>query len=712
MRMLLSWLREYVDVPFRTEEMAERLPMLGIGVDAVERLGPVPHGTGLRADAVFDLEIAANRGDLMSVLGVAREIAAATRTAIRRPAGDSVEDRAQAAELARVEVEEPDLCPRYTARMIVDVQVRPSPRWMARRLEACGIRSINNIVDVTNYVMLEMGQPMHAFDYDRLQGGRIVVRRAAAGEHLTTLDGVGRVLDRETLVIADAERAVGIAGVIGGGDTEIGPSTRRVLLEAASFTPVSIRRTSKRLGIRTESSARFERGVDTAGILAASVRAIRLIQETAGGRILRGAVDIYPAPLRHQQVELRWSSVARLLGVDVPFDEGMAILRSLGFGVEPALPAPSTVEGGLGEGTTDRTLRVQVPSFRRDVEREEDLIEEVARHYGYERIPEAMPVDITAQGTRTPALEAAQSVRDTMIRAGLTEALTISLTNPSALDSLLLPAGHPWRKAVKLLNPLVEDHAHLRTTLLPGLLGVARINASRRVTDVHVFELGRTFHPADGAVTERRRLAVLLMGRWLRAAWNIPAEAVTATYYHLKGIVESLLDELRIAGATFAATPSPWLHPGRAAQLTLDGETIGTLGELHPQVAAGYDLPSGVYVADLDLEVLLRRAVFRPQFSALPRFPSVRRDIALVVATAISAHQVEEVITAAGGRLLESVELFDVYTGPPIPEGHRNLAYALSFRASERTLAADEVDSVITRIAQALTERLRAKIRE
>lgn len=687
MRILLSWLKEYVDVPWAVEQVEDRLPMLGLGLDSVERLAD---------DAVFDLEISANRGDLMSVLGVAREIAAATRTAIRRPSTDPAEDRMSTADLATVEVHEPDLCPRYTARMIVEVRVGSSAAWMAGRLEACGIRSVNNIVDVTNYVMLELGQPMHAFDYDRLQGRRIVVRRARSGETLTTLDGIDRQLTPDTLVIADAERAVGVAGVIGGSNTEIGPSTRRVLLEAASFNPVSIRRTSKRLGMRTESSARFERGVDTAGILAASARAIRLMQETAGGRVLRGIVDIYPAPLRPRSVELRWPSVSRLLGMDVPFDEGVAILQSLGFGVE----------------SVNRILRVQVPSFRMDVEREEDLIEEVARHYGYERIPEKLPMEVTVQGSWAPVLEAEQIVRDTLIRAGLTQALTISLTNPSAFDSLLLPAGHPWRSAVKILNPLVEDHTILRTTLLPGLLGAARVNASRGVTDVQIFELGRTFHPAEGAVTERRRLAILLMGRLLRDAWNIPAEALTASYFHLKGIVEMLLDELRVTGATFAATPSPWLHPGRVAHLTVEGEPIGTLGELHPQVATRYDLPSGVYLADLDFDALLRRAVFRAQFRPLPRFPAVKRDIAFVVPADVTARQVHEVITAEAGDLLESAELFDVYAGPPIPPGHRNLAYALSFRAPERTLEASEVDAVVIRVTRALSVRLRVKLRE
>lgn len=688
MKVLLSWLKEYVEIPYGIDELEERLPALGLGIEGIERLGD---------DAVFDLEIAANRGDLMSVLGVARELAAAARTRVRMPAPKLTEDRRPVSELTRVDVANSTLCPRFTARMIVDVKVGPSPSWMARRLGACGLRAINNIVDVTNYVMLEMGQPMHAFDFDKLVEGRLIVRMARPGEPLTTLDGVERTLDGDTLVVADAERAAGIAGIIGGANTEIGPQTTRVLLEAASWNPAMIRRTSRRLGVRTESSARFERGIDTAGI-AVQDRAITLMQELAGGRILKGVIDVYlnPKPFAVRTVELRWPSVARLLGTEVPQEQGTAILRSLGF----------EVAGG------DGVLRVTVPTFRRDVEREEDLIEEVARHYGYDRIPSTLPVETMAQGTRAGSLVAEDAVRAALVRAGLIEALTVSLTTPAVLDTLLLPADHPWRQMARLRNPMVEDHTHLRTTLLPGLLNAAQVNASRSVPDVQVFELGRTFHPDRAGVTERRRLAVLMMGIMHEGTWNLPPEVVQVTYYHLKGALEALLGELHVERVSVSAAASPWLHPGRAARLTLDGETLGTLGQLHPEVSARYDLPAEVFVADIDLDALLRRAVLRPRFTPLPRYPAVRRDIALVLPISVLSSRVEEVIRTAGGPLLESVEVFDVYSGPPIPEGHRNLAYALSFRSPERTLAAGEVEAVVGAIKRALEERLRAKIRE
>ncbi len=687
MKVLLSWLKEYVDAPYSVEELVERLPMLGIGVDGTERM---------REDAVFDLEVAANRGDLMSHLGIARELAAAGRSAVRPPAADVRSDRAGAAGSARVDVREPELCPRFTAALIVDARVGPSPGWLVRRLEACGLRSINNVVDVTNYVMLELGQPMHAFDYDLLQEGRLIVRRAAPGERLTTLDGVERVLDPQTLVVADAGRAAGIAGIIGGAASEIRPATRRVLLEAASWHPPMIRRTGTRLGVRTESSARFERGIDTGAVREASLRAQHLLVEVTGGRVVGDMLDAYPAPQPPRQVDLRWSSVARLLGIEVPRAEGAAILRSLGFGL------------------TDRrdAVAVVVPSFRRDVEREEDLIEEIARHHGYEHIPETMPVERTSQGMRASGLEAEHAVRETLIRAGLTEALTVSLTKPAALDGLRLPADHPWRQMAGLRNPMVEDHTHLRTSLLPGLLQVARVNISRTVADLHFFELGRTFHPTATGVAERRRLAILMTGALLRGAWNVPQEAAVASYFHLKGVVESLLAELRIPGAVYAPDTAAWLHPGRAARLSVGSETVGTLGELHPDVAASHDLPPGVFVADLDLELVLARAVFRPRFAPLPRYPAVRRDIAAVLPDEIPAAQVETVISEAGGAMLESADLFDVYVGAPVPAGHRNLAYALLFRSAERTLSSDEVEESVAAIKAALTQRLRARIRE
>src|SRR2546429_3253711 len=464
----------------------------------------------------------------------------------------------------------------------------------------------------------------------------------------------------------------------------------------AGWQPPMIRRTSKRVGVRTESSARFERGIDTGAVLAASLRAQQLMREVAGGRVVSKTLDVYPSPLPGHQVSLRWPRVERLLGISVAKSEGIMIWRRLGWEVAAG----------------HEHLVVTVPSFRGDVEREKDLIEDISRHYGYERIPEHMPVEATAMASRAPVLEAERMVRGILIRAGLTEALTVSLTRAEDLDRLHVPPTHHWRSMVPLRNPLIEDHTHLRTTLLPGLLQVVRVNVSRSVTDAQIFEVGRTFHPSGASVAEHRRLALVMTGRALRGAWNAPPELASVSYFHLKGAVESLFQELRVGGAAFAPAPVPWLHPVRGAAVSLSGQEVGTLGELHPEVAAAYDLPPGVYAADLDLEALLQRATFRPQFAPLPRFPAVRRDLSAIVADGVAAAEVERVIVEAGGSLLATVDVFDVYTGPPGPPGHRNLALALSFRSNERTLSADEVGMALRRITEALARRLRAKIRQ
>ncbi|HLE78549.1 MAG TPA: phenylalanine--tRNA ligase subunit beta [bacterium] len=701
MKVLLSWLRDYVDIPSSVDGLAERFEMLGLGVEGLDRFAD---------DAVFDLELPANRGDLMSLVGVAREVAASLRGSVRSPiaaaggvprldaptAGEAAQGVSPVSGPASVEVHDPELCPRYTATMVLDVTVGPSPQWMAHRLDASGIRSINSVVDVTNYVMLELGQPLHAFDYDRLGGRRVIVRRAHDGERLVTLDGIERDLSPQTLVIADSVRAVGVAGVIGGADSEIGSATSRVLLEAAAFAPASIRRTSKRLGVRTESSARFERGIDIAGVPAAAARAAGLLREVAGGRVLPDVVDVYPHPVPPRTLDLRWTRVARLLGVDIPMSDGEVILVSLGFTV----------------ARTDGVLRVGVPSHRRDVEREEDLIEDVARHYGYEHIPEAMPVERTATGTRAPVLVTEEAARSALIRAGLTEVLTVSITDPESLDVLRLPAAHPWRQAVRLKNPLVGEQTQMRTTLLPGLLETARTNISRRVHDVQVFELGRVFLPRDGRVAEPRRLGILMTGSITDGTWNSPAESLAVTFYHLKGVAEALVAELRVAGAVFDAGQAPWLHPGRAAVLRVAGDSIGLLGELHPDIAVAFDVPAATYVAEFDLDRLLAESTLAPQYRPLPRYPAVRRDLAVVVDEQIPAQAVADAIAGAGRPLLESVELFDVYTGAQIPIGRRSLAYALTFRSPDRTLSAGDVDVVIAAIRAALERDLQAQVRD
>jgi len=587
-------------------------------------------------------------------------------------------------------------CPRFTASVIEGVRIGPSPAWMQRRLEASGVRAVNNIVDVTNYVMLELGQPMHAFDYDRVAGHGLTVRRARPGETLETLDGVSRTLDGEMLVVADEERAIALAGIIGGSRTEIGPGTATVLLEAAYWNPHAIGRTARRLGIRTEASARFERGTDPEGPPGAQARAAALMAEVSGGRVLRGLVDVYPRRVAPPLIRLRPERTVAVLGVAIRRTEMVRILRALGCAVDGTAP-----------------LKVRVPTFRPDLTREEDLIEEIIRIHGYDRVPLTLPRGTTTPGSVAPALRADRRVRETLTRCGLVEVLTLTLVAPSA-------AASGGENPVGLQNPLTQDHAALRTSLLPGLLDVLVTNASRRIGDVHVFELGRTFHSRGRLERpeERRAIGIAMMGRW-RFGWNVREEQAVADLFHLKGILEALLAEAgaapwNVVGHRAGDGSGEWWHPTRAAEVTVNDRVVARFGELHPDRAAAERLPHRVYLAEVDLETLFsaRAQVPVAVYAGLPRHPEVERDLAVVVPEDVPAAEVERIVHEAAGPLVEAVELFDVYTGAPVPAGHRNLAYRLRLRAPDRTLTAAEAEEIMGRVRIALRTRAGAQLRE
>ncbi|MDR7439577.1 MAG: phenylalanine--tRNA ligase subunit beta [Armatimonadota bacterium] len=687
MRVPWTWLRELVRTPdpLDPEAWAERFPMLGLGVEAVERW---------EDDWVFDLEATTNRPDWLGMVGIAREVAAATGGEVVVPPMGVEEEDPAAETLASVTLAEPSLCYRYVARVIVDVQVGPAPRWMAERLEKCGIRSINNVVDITNYVMLELGQPLHAFDYDELVGGRIVVRAARGGERLVTLDGMERVLPEGTLVIADGERPVALGGIMGGADTEIRPTSRRVLLESAWFNPVAVRRTARAVGLRTEASTRHERGGDPERVRVAAARAAELMRRYCGGRVLRGEVDVYPTPEPPRVVALRYDRLRRVLGAEIPQKEAEGILQRLGFGLEPQ---------------EDRVV-VRVPSHRRDVEREEDLIEEVARLWGYDRIPETMPRGEMGVGRLPEELAREREVREVLLRGGLTEVFTLSLLHPRDLDRVRIPPDHPLRKAPRLLNPLTEEHTHLRTTLLPSLLEVLRTNRARGIPDVHIFEIGRVYFSTGEEWEERKVVGIARMGRVLLGRWNLPEEFGETTFYHLKGVLETLLEALHIPDWRLVPEAAPWLHPYRSASVWIGAERIGWMGEVHPQVAEAYDLRERAYVAEMALMPLLVHAQ-PPELRPLPRYPAVDRDLAVVVREEVAAADLVEEIRKVAGPVLESVEPFDVYTGPQVPPDHKSVALSLRFRSPDRTLEAREVEAVLEGIREALRQRFGARIR-
>jgi phenylalanyl-tRNA synthetase beta chain len=665
-----------------------------LGADLVSHLG--------LDDVVLDIEITPNRPDCLSVVGIARELAALTGAPFHAPKiklGESDED-VQA--LARVRIEDPDLCHRFTARVISDVKLGPSPAWMAARLRAVGLRPISNVVDVTNYVMWEIGHPLHAFDWARVTDATIVARRARSNERLQTLDGQDRALDPSMLLIADPRRGLGIAGVMGGAESEVTEATTRVLLESAYFLPTSIRRTSRTLGLKTDASYRFERGADIEALVDGSARAAQLIGELAGGRVARGLIDAYPTPHPRPRVRLTIPRVRRLLGVAPDASTAVSILSGLGLPTERR-----------GE-----ELDVTIPSFRRDLTMEDDLVEEVIRVWGYDRIPSTLPGGAISL-VRLPATRRQErQVRAALVGAGLVEAVTFRFADPARLALLRGPEDGP---PVELLNPLSGDAALLRHHPLEGLLGVLATNLRRGQPDVHVFEIAPVFAWNGGApgapqapqvppsTREPRWAAIALTGARGKPAWYRADEAVDV--YDAKGLAEHAVALLgvRVRGE----------HGGRLAGfepdchgvfVADDGTAVGEFGEVSAPVRAGYDIDAPVFAAVLDLDALAALTPAPPRHEPLARFPAVQRDMAFVVGAdqRIAAAEVETALRAEAGPLLHDITLFDLFR---FPDGRRSLAWRLTFQAPERTLTDEEVNAIHARVARAITERFALTLR-
>ena len=676
MKIVHAWLSELVPgIPNDIETVAREISLRGFEVAGVE-------------NGVIDFEITANRPDCLSHVGMAREAmviwgrdASDGLGAVRERPRDDVDPEIQ------VTIEAPDLCPRYAAQMF-DVTVGPSPSWLAERLEAAGVRSINNIVDVTNYVMLEMGQPMHAFDLERLAGGRLVVRRARPGETLTTLDGVERTLDPEMLVIADAERAVAIGGVMGGRDSEIGPATRRMVLESAYFHPASVRRTSKRLNLKTEASTRFERGGDIEAPLAALARAAALLEQI--GAAQGGATtDVYPLPRSATTIRLRAARIERVLGMPVPADDVPRILTSLGFDVTPS-----------DEHSWDMT----VPSFRVDVLREVDLVEEVGRHYGFDRLPATFPVLVAAQPAPDAAAERDRKIRAVLTAGGLSESMTFAFIEREAAAPFCADGVEP----AAIANPLSEKFAVLRPSLLPGLVDSCAHNRRRGIRDIRLFETGSRF-TADG---EGRAVGLAWSGAGNPAHWSAPPRA--ADFFDLKGAVELLCRALLIDVVDFAPATAAFLAPGRGATVTSGKVTLGIVGQLLPAIAEARGFPAGeeVYVAELDADALSACApATELRAASLPKFPAIVRDLSILVGDALPAAAVRGTIRSAAPPVLQSIVEFDRYQGKGIPEGRLSLSLRLTFRSPDRTLTDEEVDAAMDRIVAALEQERDAQRR-
>jgi phenylalanyl-tRNA synthetase beta chain len=693
------------------------------------------------SDVVFDLEVTPNRPDLNSVLGIAREIAAVTGNPLRipepalghapRPSPESPGPTSPSAspttatgirsgacespaplcaDLVAVRIEDPDLCPRYVARIVRGVKIGPSPDWLRGTLEKVGVRSINNVVDVTNYVMLECGQPLHAFDYQLVAAGlredrapvpTIVIRRARVGEKFVTLDGMERTLTGEMLLIADELKGIALAGVMGGQNTEIQPQTSDVLIESACFKSTNIRRTSKSLGLRTDASYRFERGADVGITDWASQRCARLILETAGGQPAEGVVDAWPNPVEPNQITLRQAKVTELLGVPLAATEIEQYLGQLGLKVARRKPRPVDAETTAPEPVTFR-----IPTFRLDLKREVDLIEEVARLYGVDRIPATPPRGAIGSNAFDAVYDQIAEARRILAGIGLNEAQGQTLVSKSEVRTA------KDEELIALENPLSSEMGILRPSLIPGLLQALRHNLHHQTANVALFEIGRVFTHTQGRPREERRLAVALTGHRAQPFWSGQGRDAKFDLYDLKGLLEEFLDQFGLRGVTWsrrAETTEPFLE---SAAIQLGGKVpLGEAGQLSPSFARRYDLRDAVLLAELNLDALLARRNPAKSFKPLPQFPSVRRDVALLVPEATTHEAVLAVVRQSKPANLDTVQLFDVFRGRHVPQGQKSMAYAFTYRHAERTLTDAEVNAAHEKLVDQLQQRLQATLR-
>ena len=649
---------------------------------------PITEALGMDEPAV-DFEITPNRPDCLAMLGIARESAATFGSTVRYPKTEcSRVSPEKSADYISVEIRKPELCPRYCCRVIKDIKIEQSPWWMQRSLMLAGMRPINNIVDITNYVMLEYGQPLHAFDIRTVRGGKIIVDTAKAGDKFTTLDGVERELSDSVLMINDAERPIAIAGIMGGLDSEIEDDTTTVLVESANFNGDAVRKASAFLKHRTEASGRFEKGIDPNLAKDACDRFCYLVELLGAGTVLTGDVDVYPEPAKPVVTRVRVSRINKVIGIELSGEQMCEYLKGLDIETE--------LDGDI--------ITCTAPTVRQDLNIEEDYIEEVARMYGYDRIPGTLPEGSTAGG-----LNEYQKFRtlakDTLRAMGFSEIMTYSFVSPSSVEKVNAPADPDFRNFVKLINPLGEDTSVMRTMILPNLLGVLYTNYSRSIPAVRMYELGNTFVNRPGEVEEglpleRNSLCFGMFGEG-------------EDFYSAKGAVSGLLRQLGIEGAEYEAESSDGrFHPGRCARVVKDGVELGRFGQIHPDVCAGYGIDAEVYGGEFNFELFWKADRKGSRYTPLPKFPAMTRDFAMVVAESVPVGKLEKTIRQAAGELLEDVKLFDVYRGAPVPPGSKSVAFTLSYRAADRTLKEAEVNEINSGVLSALREGYNAILRE
>lgn len=648
------------------------------------------------SDVVLELGITPNRADCLSMIGVAREVAAVTHTEARRAEFDVPEEGPDTTSLTSVTIDDAGGCPRYAARVVEGVKIGPSPSWMRQKLIKAGLRPLNNIVDITNYTLIELGHPLHAFDYHKLEENRIIVRRARGGEAIVTLDGAERELSAKMLVIADAKRPVAIAGVMGGANSEVTEQTTTVLIESAYFDPVSIRRTSKSLGLSTEASYRFERGTDPEMAVIALDRAAALMAELAGGKIAKGRIDEYPRKIERPEIKLRYERVKRILGIEIPREKTASILSSLGFEI-------------LSEES--EALEIRAPSYRPDVTLEIDLIEEVARIYGYDKIASTYPQDSTvmSRGMQSASLE--ETCQSVLRASGFSEVITYSFGAPGNMADFSGGEGDGRSTPVKMKNPLTEDASVLRTTIIPGLLQSLGTNVSAGNKDLKIFETAKVYWPAEDDVLPEERTFVCAAATGLSRPMDWKGKPEEIDFFDLKGVAETLTESLGFEAMQTAKSSREGFHPGMCADILIGGNTVGKIGEIHPGILDKYEIDQKVFLFEIDLDALEAKPEAERKYEKFSRFPCAERDLAVVVDESVGAAAVNTAIAEAGGDILINVVLFDVYKGKQVGGGKKSLAFGLRFQSDERTLTDEEIIAASNKIMKTLEKRFGAKLR-
>lgn len=687
MRISLDWLKEYVDVKGGLDKVQQALTMTGLEVTSV---------LNIEKDNIMDIEITPNRPDCLSVIGVARELAAALDRPLKIPASikKAYMKKEPSHGSARIEVLDKKACSRYVGCIIKNVKVGPSPEWLVERLNAVGVRSVNNIVDITNYVLFETGQPLHAFDLDKLEGKKIIVRKAKKGESIVAIDGVKRELEPDMLIIADANSPVAIAGIMGGKHAEISNETKNILLESAYFDPVIVRKAQRKLSLASESSYRFERGVDFGMILAASVRAQEMIREIAGGKLKGTLTDVGGKTLKEREVELDIDQIPRVLGIEINSTDIMDIFKRLDL---------RPVKKGKSK------ILVRCPSYRQDLEKGIDLIEEIARLYGYDKIPSKIP-DFTIQKTyeeeKKSELLLAKELKNILCSLSLNEIVTYTLASRSSIEAL----GISLESLVRLQNPLSSNQEFMRPSLILEMLEVVSWNLSRRNSPIQLFEMSKIYLKGKetGEVAEKMRLSIGMCGS-TKGDWKDKPRDLE--FFDLKGVIEAFLPSIGIVNYKIEKADSFIFRDEISICIKIDKDIIGVAGEVKPSIARKFDIKQKVYLAEIDMEKILQYAQLQRSFVALPRYPSIKRDISVLVDDSVSAESIFNLIKGQGNELVRSVDVFDLYKGQQIQGGKKSLAYTVEYRSDEKTLKDEEIIQIHKNIQDSLVKELGAQIR-